>query len=436
MKNFRTPKTVLIRLLCVLAVLLMLTGCASSEEISTPAETESISAEPSSDMTATEATVPDSAFPTESIEDTADATEGAVDELPLIQDENTEELENNVDALSDKPVEETVSLEAELSAKLTSAQEENQQLRSELDALSNQQKKQRQALIIIAAAAMVVSVVALLFLYFWRKAVEALKKARKKNARRDIDTPITRIFVGKTHGIGGRSTQQDSFSVSPAELYEQNGVLAIVADGMGGLENGDKASQAAVISAMESFYQIAGTGTERLLQMLTVTKAAVNTAKAELGTAECGTTLLMGLVQNGEFHYVSVGDSRIYLYRAGRLIQLNREHSYLFDQLHQAINGKIGMQEAFSDEKNGCITSFLGMQDIAHIDIPANPIPILPKDKFLLMSDGVYNALSQEEICLAMRHPAQDAAEAIGSFISTKNFQDQDNYTLVILECC
>jgi serine/threonine protein phosphatase PrpC len=52
------------------------------------------------------------------------------------------------------------------------------------------------------------------------------------------------------------------------------------------------------------------------------------------------------------------------------------------------------------------------------------------------MSDGVYNALSQEEICLAMRHPAQDAAEAIGSFISTKNFQDQDNYTLVILECC
>ena len=71
-----------------------------------------------------------------------------------------------------------------------------------------------------------------------------------------------------------------------------------------------------------------------------------------------------------------------------------------------------------------------------YIDIPANPIPILPKDKFLLMSDGVYNALSQEEICLAMRHPAQDAAEAIGSFISTKNFQDQDNYTLVILECC
>ena len=38
-------------------------------------------------------------------------------------------------------------------------------------------------------------------------------------------------------------------------------------------------------------------------------------------------------------------------------------------------------------------------------------------------------------ICLAMRHPAQDAAEAIESFISTKNFQDQDNYTLVVLEC-
>ena len=437
MRTCRTPKTVLIRLLCVLAVLLMLTGCSSSEEelINSVSETETISAETSPDMLPTEATVSDSAPLTDFTEGAAGTNLNTSDELLPLQPEDADAITDSADTMSDGPVEETVSIEAKLSADLATAQEENQLLQTKLEELSNQQKKQHQALIIIAAASMVVSVIALLFLYFWRKAVAALKRARKKNARKDPDVPITQIAVGKTHGIGGRSTQQDSFSVSPAELYTQNGVLAVVADGMGGLENGDLASQTAVISAMESFYQITGTGSERLLQMLALTKNAVNTAKAELGTNECGTTLLMGLIQNGEFHYVSVGDSRIYLYRAGRLIQLNREHAYLYDQLHQAINGKIGMKEAFADEKNSCITSFLGMQDIAHIDIPATPISVLPKDKFLLMSDGVYNARSQEEICLAMRHPAQDAAEAIKSFISTKNFQDQDNYTLVVLEC-
>lgn len=431
MRNFRTPKTVLIRLLCVLAILLM-TGCTSSDEQATlPLETESIVVETSTDMQSTEATVSESTPLTEIISGAESITDSSSDN----RQEDPAVSVNDADTLTADPVEATVSVEAQLSAELTTAQEENQALLAQLDALSSQHEKQHQALIIAAAFAMVLSVVTLLFLYLWRQATAALKKARKKIARKDPDTPITQIIVGKAHGIGGRGTQQDSFSVSPAELYPQNGVLAIVADGMGGLENGDKASQAAVISAMESFYQITGTGTDRLVQMLAVTKNAVNAAKAELATAECGTTLLMGLIQNGEFHYVSVGDSRIYLYRAGRLVQLNREHSYLYDQLDQAINGKIGMQQAFTNEKNGCITSFLGMDNIAHIDIPATPISVLPKDKFLLMSDGVYNALSQEEICLAMRHPAQDAAEAIESFISTKNFQDQDNYTLVILEC-
>lgn len=431
MRTSRTAKAVLTRLLCVLCVLLMLTACSSVDDADAPISTavETTEAVLTTQAAETEAvqTLPEQTLPTGEAVD-PEAVEPATETLA----EETAELNTTEPT---QAVEETISKEVQLSEELLAAQQENQRMQKELDDLTQQQEKNQKTVIILAAAAAVILIAALLFLYFWRHAAAALKKARKRNHRMELDVPISQIYVGKTHGIGGRSSQQDSFSVSPTELYEQNGVLAVVADGMGGLENGDKASQAAVISAMESFYQITGTGTERLLQMLSVAKAAVNTVQADLGTSECGTTLLMGLIQNGEFYYISVGDSRIYLYRAGRLIQLNREHSYLYDQLHMAVNGKVGMREAIANEKNGCITSYLGMQEIAHIDIPANAVSILPKDKFLLMSDGVYNALTQEEICLAMRHPAQDAAEAIKSFIATKNFQDQDNYTLVILEC-
>lgn len=414
MRISRTSEAIILRLLCVLAVLLMLTGCGSSDETVDPIlETESISLETTTSVQTTELSE-------------------AADETAEIVSAEAVELE---DVLLAETVQETVPEEIRLAEELLASQEENQMIRKALDELTKQQEKTSKTVMILSVAAAVILLAALVLLYVWRREVAALKKAHKRNHRPDPDTPITQIHVGKTHGIGGRSSQQDSFSVSPAEFYGQNGVLAVVADGMGGLENGDKASQAAVISVMENFYQVSGTGMERLLQLLTVAKNTVNAVKAELNTAEGGTTLLMGLIQNGEFHYVSVGDSRIYLYRGGRLVQLNREHSYLFDQLQRAVNGEISIQEALINEKNACITSYLGMQDISHIDIPTTAIPILPKDKFLLMSDGVYNALTQEEICLAMRHPAQDAAEAIESFISTKNFQDQDNYTLVVLEC-
>ena len=51
------------------------------------------------------------------------------------------------------------------------------------------------------------------------------------------------------------------------------------------------------------------------------------------------------------------------------------------------------------------------------------------------MSDGVYNALTDQELALAMEQPPEEAAQAIGRAIEEKNYQNQDNYTAVILGC-
>ena len=53
----------------------------------------------------------------------------------------------------------------------------------------------------------------------------------------------------------------------------------------------------------------------------------------------------------------------------------------------------------------------------------------------VLMSDGVYNALTDQELALAMEQPPEEAAQAIGRAIEEKHYQNQDNYTAVILGC-
>lgn len=62
--------------------------------------------------------------------------------------------------------------------------------------------------------------------------------------------------------------------------------------------------------------------------------------------------------------------------------------------------------------------------------------PLVPRsgDKLLICSDGVYNALSDEEMSLALYKPAQQAADALASAIINKNYTNQDNNTVVVLE--
>lgn len=242
------------------------------------------------------------------------------------------------------------------------------------------------------------------------------------------------ISIGKLHEIGGRKSQQDCFAVSPVDLAGSHGLLAVVADGMGGLADGDKVSQAAVATFLDGFFSAQGEPGQILLSL---TEQANRTVNRMLGSniGKSGSTLVAGLVRNGWFHYISVGDSRICLYRDGVLYQLNREHIYCHELSIQAVNGIGTLQGAASHPNAAGLTSFLGMGQLKYIDIPAQPIAVQPGDKFILMSDGVYNALSREELSGALNGTAVQSAEELGRLIQGKAYQNQDNYTAVILGC-
>ncbi|MBR2482105.1 MAG: hypothetical protein IKB58_04545, partial [Oscillospiraceae bacterium] len=63
----------------------------------------------------------------------------------------------------------------------------------------------------------------------------------------------------------------------------------------------------------------------------------------------------------------------------------------------------------------------------------AESVLVREGDKFILMSDGVYNALQEYEIENALENDAEKAAERLGEIIAEKAYRNQDNYSAVIL---
>lgn len=244
------------------------------------------------------------------------------------------------------------------------------------------------------------------------------------------------VGIGKLHGQGARDQQQDSFGVSDAAMAVTHGQLAVVCDGMGGLENGAAVSSVAVETILHSFLLLPqGTDPLHALESLVVdANMAVNAMLGPEGIRACGSTLVMALVRDGMLSFVSIGDSRICLYRDGALMQLNREHDFEGELVLKAINGEMGLIEALSDERGQGLVSYLGMGKISAIDIPCAPVALCPADMVILMSDGVYNALTEAEIsgALALGDP-EGAAQALGDAIEGKAFENQDNYTAVVI---
>lgn len=291
--------------------------------------------------------------------------------------------------------------------------------------------------LILIAAAVAVVIALMVFMRIARK------KQDKEESQTTDSIPATQlddlsagtVSIGKLHSQGKRKSQQDSFFVSPVEMMPTHGLLALVADGMGGLADGDRVSQTAVSTMAEGFYNIKGEPMLLLLALLERANRAVNNLLGPSGRNKSGSTLVAGLIRENRFYYLSVGDSRICLYRNGMLFQLNREHVFHNELLIQAVNGEKTFQTALSDKSAAGLTSFLGMGKLKYIDIPACGIEIRPGDRFLLMSDGVYNALPDEELKAHLNKTPEEAAQAIGEAIEAKGYTSQDNYTAVILGC-
>ncbi len=183
------------------------------------------------------------------------------------------------------------------------------------------------------------------------------------------------------------------------------GCLLVVADGMGGMNAGEVASEIAVNvvkgafsretiphSAMEDF-----AGREKYLKKVVVMadEAVKNHANAHPECEGMGSTLVMAWLYGEEASIAWLGDSRIYLLREPEgLKQVSKDHSYVQELVDQ---GKITEEEAFTHPYNNVITRSLGdMSKKAVAD--SLTIKLFKGDILLLNSDGLSGVLHDEEM--------------------------------------
>ncbi len=238
----------------------------------------------------------------------------------------------------------------------------------------------------------------------------------------------------KVHGQGARRYQQDSHGMTP--VMNGEGVFAIVADGMGGLSGGEQVSQQIVMQALNHMADITSAQVKIALpEMLSRVNGAVNKMLGPDGLYKSGSTLVAVLVVRDRLRWISVGDSRIYLYRDGWMNQLTQDHDLLQEWMPDILSGKRSYAEALADPEGKKLTSFIGMGELKYIDSCTSPIRILPGDRIVLMSDGVYNAVPAETMADILRKnpDVQRAAGMLHKAVRAAANPHQDNYTAEIL---
>lgn len=250
-----------------------------------------------------------------------------------------------------------------------------------------------------------------------------------------VDLPVSAgMEIGKLHGLGAREEQQDSFGISEWDSSGEQGVLLVLADGMGGMAGGEKASMEFVVSCLNYFDEnkfFSENPDQKLIDMLAVANENVKTA-LDGKTGMGGTTAIVVYIRERELYYVSVGDSRLLLIYDGVAKQLNREHIYGMKLLEQVEQGEISLEQAQENPDWGALTSYVGEETISEID--SGSIALECGDRILMMTDGVYRTLSEQQILENMEYPVQKAVIRMEALIEEKQLPNQDNYTAVLVE--
>lgn len=249
------------------------------------------------------------------------------------------------------------------------------------------------------------------------------------------------VQLGFAQHIGEREEQQDAYCYSEledsAEIKKQ-GVLAVLADGMGGYEMGKEAGQLASQTMLDEYRsQVAKLGVPGALAgaLHTANKEVYELALAHGLEWSVGTTLIAVVIQEGRLYWISAGDSRIYLYRSGSLIPLTKDHVYGNWLQERVQAGELTQEEADTHPERHLLTSYLGIPIVTELDANELPLRVIAGDLVILCSDGLNEDLTEELLEEAMRLPPSEASAFIIAHVCAQKRPYQDNATIVVLGC-
>ena len=228
-----------------------------------------------------------------------------------------------------------------------------------------------------------------------------------------------------------RNTNQDYASV----FTNQEGIkLAILADGMGGHRVGDIASQMAVLNLGNAWEEQDLTDDEKIAQWFIQAIQEENALIYQRGQEQpeyngMGTTIVAAALSEERFTIAHVGDSRAYLIRDGKIIQLTEDHS-LVNELVKS--GEISEEMAVNHPRKNILTRSVGMPGTVEVDVSTYIWQL--KDRLLLCSDGLTNMLSEEMIETIVNQEGTLSDKVTELINQANEAGGADNITVLLIE--
>lgn len=262
--------------------------------------------------------------------------------------------------------------------------------------------------------------------------------------------PIALEVQGKTDVGREREHNEDNFLIADLSRGQRggpdahgtsvvlggHGLLFAVCDGMGGAAAGEVASQMAVDVIHQ--HVVAGLPLEAPLERDAIARRLVRSveeagfrifeaARADRSRRGMGTTVTAAALVDEMLFLAQVGDSRAYVLREERLVQVTRDQS-LVNQLIEA--GQLTEEEAETFEHNNIILQALGTSD--HVQVDLTYAELRAGDRLLLCSDGLSGMVRNEEIRKILV-AAATPAEAAQVLIDRANANGgHDNITVIV----
>jgi serine/threonine protein phosphatase PrpC len=248
------------------------------------------------------------------------------------------------------------------------------------------------------------------------------------------DTRPARIQAQILSDIGCcRDLNEDvACCIHPADLplLRLKGVLAIVADGMGGHPEGEVASRIAVDSLVRAYYDSPSGPELALREAFAAANGAIReNSSAQPDSKRMGATCTAVALLPGSAIFGHLGDTRLYLLHRGKMRQLTEDQTRVMNMVKQ---GLLSREEARNHEDRNVILQALGQRPSVEAAQWGAPFRTEIGDQFILCSDGLYDLVRDEEISefLLQREPDAACRDLVSLAKSRGGY---DNISVVLL---
>jgi serine/threonine protein phosphatase PrpC len=220
-------------------------------------------------------------------------------------------------------------------------------------------------------------------------------------------------------------------------LRSADTVLLVVADGMGGHPKGEEAAQLVVDTCMNHFMRVQKPLVEPNAFLQTIClqshEAILRFGLDQFPVIDPRTTIVMALIQEGVAYWGHVGDSRLYLLRAGEAHERTRDHSYVEELLQR---GSISNEDVSRHPFRNYVTRCLGgVGTDPVLSVREKPMVLQQQDILLLCSDGLWGPLGDERLAAAFDsdEPLDELLQRTAQLAADEASPSSDNVTAVAL---